>query len=86
MITHINIIDKYIYMKFIKDTWINFISNENTKKELLELFKPLSIHIYNELYIYLWIFCFIIVILFLIILANAYLLLKIYNKTIIIEI
>jgi len=68
-------------MKNIKETCINFLSNEETKKEIIDFLRPITTTIYNELYIYVWIICFFSVALFIVILANLFLLLKIFNKT-----
>lgn len=68
-------------MKNIKDTCIEFLNNANTRKELGDILKPITDSIYNELYIYIWIICFYSIMLFLLILANLFLLMKIFNKT-----
>jgi membrane-anchored protein YejM (alkaline phosphatase superfamily) len=67
-------------MKNIKQSCIEFFSDSETKKELFELFKPVTDSLYNELYIYLWIICFYSVVLFLLVLVNLFLLLKLLNK------
>jgi hypothetical protein len=42
-------------MKNLRDTCIDFFKNENTKKDVKEMMKPIFSMIYNELYIYIWI-------------------------------
>ena len=68
-------------MKNIKDTVIEFLKNENIKKELSEVIKPLGTLVYNEIYIYLWSICIFNVFLIFIILANLILLLKLFRLT-----
>ena len=68
-------------MQNFKDTCIQFLSNDETKKEIVNFLKPITESIYNELYIYIWIICFVSAIQFLIILANLFLLLKIFHRT-----
>ena len=55
-------------MKNIKDTVIEFLKNENIKKELSEVFRPLGTLVYNVFLIF-------------IILANLILLLKLFRLT-----
>jgi hypothetical protein len=68
-------------MKNIKDSVIEFLKNENIKKELSEVFRPLGTLVYNEIYIYLWSICIFNVFLIFIILANLILLLKLFRLT-----
>lgn len=68
-------------MQNFKDTCIQFLSNDETKREMINFLKPITESIYNELYIYIWIICFVSAIQFLIILANLFLLLKIFHRT-----
>jgi hypothetical protein len=44
-------------MKNIRDTCIEFLKNEDIKKDLKELMKPLGNLVYNELYLYIWFIC-----------------------------
>ena len=57
-------------MKNIKQSCIEFFSDSENKKELFELFKPVTDSLYNELYIYLWIICFYSVALFLLVFSQ----------------
>lgn len=68
-------------MKNLKEILIDYLKDDNTRKELNEILKPITEPIYNELYIYIWIFCFYSILLFLILLVNLFLLLKIVDKT-----
>ena len=63
-------------MTSIRDTCINFFKDENIKKEIKEIVKPIVTTIYNEIYLYLWFICIYHVFLIFIILANLYLLLR----------
>jgi len=63
-------------MTSIRDTCINFFKDENIKKEIKEIVKPIVTTIYNEIYLYLWFICIYHVFLIFIVLANLYLLLR----------
>jgi hypothetical protein len=67
-------------MKNIRDTCIEFFQNEDTRKDVKEMIKPVVQIIYNELYLYIWFICFYNVFLIFIILANLFLLLKLLKK------
>jgi hypothetical protein len=41
----------------MKDTLLRFFDNDDIKRELRVLIKPISSLIYNELYIYIWFLC-----------------------------
>jgi len=56
-------------MKSIRDTCIEFFQNEDIRKDVKEIMKPLVNIIYNEIYLYLWLLCFYNLFLFFIILA-----------------
>jgi hypothetical protein len=66
--------------KSIKDTCIEFLKNEDTKREIKDIVKPLFNFIYNEIYIYLLLICIYHVFFFFIVLVNLYLLLKLLYK------
>lgn len=68
-------------MKNFKELLIEYLNDDNNRKDITEVLKPITEPIYNELYIYIWIICFYSILLFLIILANLFLLLKIFDKT-----
>jgi hypothetical protein len=63
--------------KSIKDTCIDFFKNEDIKREIKDIIKPVFHFIYNEMYIYLLIISIYHILFFLIVLANLYLLLRI---------
>ena len=67
-------------MKNIKESCIEFFQNENTRKDVKEIVKPIVNIIYNEIYIYLWFICIYNVFLIFIILANLFLLLRLLQQ------
>jgi hypothetical protein len=67
-------------MKNIRDTCIEFFKNEDIRKDVKEMVKPIVQIVYNELYLYIWFICFYNVFLIFIILANLFLLLKLLRK------
>ena len=75
-----NIVLQKEEMKNIKETCIEFFNNSNTKQELFDILKPITLSVYNELYIYVWVICFYSILLFLLILANLILVMKLLNN------
>jgi hypothetical protein len=67
-------------MKNIKDTCIEFLQNEDIRKDVKDIIKPIVNIVYNELYVYLWLICLYNVFLIFIILANLFLLLHFLKK------
>jgi len=67
-------------MKSIRDTCIEFFQNEDTRKDMKEILKPLANIVYNEVYLYLWLLCFYNLFLFFIILAILVLLLRLSGQ------
>ena len=67
-------------MKSIRDTCIEFFQNEDIRKDVKEILKPLATIVYNEIYLYLWLLCFYNLFLFFIILAILVLLLRLSNQ------
>lgn len=67
-------------MKNIKDTCIEFFQNEDIRKDVKDIIKPIVNIVYNELYVYLWLICLYNVFLIFIILANLFLLLHFLKK------
>ena len=63
-------------MKSIRDSCIELLESEDTRKNLKEIVKPISNMIYNELYPYIWLLCIYIVVVTFIILANLILLIR----------
>jgi hypothetical protein len=68
-------------MKQVSDTCIQFFQNEDIRKEIRDIIKPIVHIIYGEIYIYIWVICLYSVFLFFIILANLVLLLQLLNQT-----
>ncbi len=66
--------------KSIKDTCIEFFKNEDIKREIKDIIKPLFSFIYNEIYVYLLLICIYHIFFFFIVLINLYLLLKLLYK------
>ena len=44
-------------MKSIRDSCIQMLQSEDTRKNLREVVKPISNMIYNEVYPYMWLLC-----------------------------
>jgi hypothetical protein len=63
-------------LSFIKDNLINLFKNEDIKRNMREIVKPIGILIYNELFIYIWFICIYNVVLFFIIIFVLILLLR----------
>lgn len=66
-------------MQNLKNSCIEYLYNEDSRKDIKAILSPLVDIVYNEIYAYLWVICFYNIFLFVIILANLYLLLKILN-------
>jgi hypothetical protein len=64
-------------MKNIKESCINYLYSEDSRKDIKAVLSPIGDLIYNEMYLYIWIICFYNIFLFIAILANLYILLKI---------
>jgi len=67
-------------MKNIRDTCIEFFQNEDTRKDVKEIIKPIANMMYNEIYLYVWFICIYNVFLLFIILANLFLLIKLFQN------
>jgi hypothetical protein len=63
----------------IRDRCIDFLKNEEIKKDVKDMISPIMDMIYNEVYVYILFICLYHVFLFLIILANLYLLVKLLH-------
>ena len=66
-------------MLHIRDTCIEFFKNEDTRKNVKEMLKPITNIIYNEMYYYIWFICVYNVLLLFIIIVNLVLLIKLLN-------
>jgi hypothetical protein len=67
-------------MKNIRETCIDFLQNEDIKKDVKAIIRPIVGIIYNEVYPYLWLLCIYNVFLIFIILANLVLLLRLLKR------
>ena len=66
-------------MKLIRDKIIDFFKTEDLKQSINVIVKPISVYIYDEIYIYLWCFCIYHIFQIFTIMLIIYLLLKILN-------
>ena len=66
-------------MKNIRDTCIEFFKNEDIKKDVKEMMRPIFSMIYNEVYIYLWIIAIYNIFFGFLILAMFFILFRIFN-------
>lgn len=67
--------------KLIRDTFVAFLLDEDIRKDIREMIRPLIQLMYNEIYVYLWLICFYNLCLFLVILAILVLLIRLITKT-----
>jgi hypothetical protein len=67
-------------MKNITNRCLQFFQNEDIKRDVREIIKPIVNIIYNGIYIYLWFICFYNVFLIFLVLANLFLLIKLSNQ------
>jgi hypothetical protein len=67
-------------MKNLRDTCIEYLKDENTKKDVKEMMKPIFSMIYNEVYVYIWIIAIYNIFFIIMILAMFFILLKLLNK------
>lgn len=63
-------------MKSIRDTCISFLHDEDLRKIIRDMIKPLIQIMYNEIYIYLWLLCFYSLFLFFLVLAILVILIR----------
>jgi len=69
-------------MRSIKDTFIDFFKNEETKKELKQMIRPIFDLVYNEMYVYILLICIYNIVLVFILLVILYILICIWYKEI----
>jgi hypothetical protein len=67
-------------MKSIRDSCIELLESEDTRKNLREIIQPISNMIYNEMYPYIWLLCIYLVVVTFIILMNLLLLVRVLNQ------
>ena len=68
-------------IKNLRDSFLDILKNEDIKRDIQEIIRPVMNIFYNEIYIYIWFICIFIIFLTFIILANLFLLLHIISKT-----
>lgn len=59
-------------MKSIRDVCVDLFKNEDIKRDVKLLIKPIAAFIYDELYIYIWFICLYHIFIILIVLAILY--------------
>lgn len=69
-----------MYIKNLRDSCIDFLKNENTKKEMQEMIKPIFGMIYNEIYVYVWIIAICHIFFVVMLLSMFVILLQLLNK------
>ena len=67
-------------MKSIRDSCIELLKSEDTRKNIREIIQPISDIIYNEMYPYIWLLCIYLVVVTFIILMNLLLLVRVLNQ------
>ncbi len=73
-------ISPYGTMKSIKENCIEFLQNEDIRRDMKEMIKPVVQIVYNEVYVYLWVICLYCVFIFFLLMANLFLLTRILAK------
>lgn len=68
-------------MKNIRDVCASFLQDENIRKDIKEIIKPLIQMMYNEIYIYLWLLWLYNVFLFCIILVILVILVRLFQNS-----
>ena len=67
-------------MKSIKDSILEYVKSEETKKDLYSIVEPIRDSIYNEMYPYILFICIYIAVITFIILTNLILLVRLFNN------
>jgi hypothetical protein len=67
-------------MKNLRDTCIDFFTDENLKKDVREMMKPIFSMIYNEMYIYIWLIAFYNLFIMILVLAMFFILCKLLRS------
>ena len=67
-------------MRTLRDTCIEYLINENTRRDIQEIIKPIFSLFYNELYLYIWIIIFYNIFSIVMITAMFYMLIKLLKK------
>jgi hypothetical protein len=67
--------------KSIRDVFVTFLQDEDIRRDLKEMIKPIIEIMYNEIYLYLWLLCFYSMFLFFIVLAILVILIRSQSLT-----
>jgi hypothetical protein len=67
--------------KSIRDVFVTFLQDEDIRRDLKEMIKPIIEIMYNEIYLYLWLLCFYSLFLFFIVLAILVILIRSQSLT-----
>jgi len=67
-------------MNILRDTCIDFFKNEDMKKDVKEMMRPIFSMIYNEIYIYIWVIAIYNIFFLFILLGMFFMLVKLFQK------
>lgn len=67
-------------MRTVKDSCIEFLKNEDIRKDIKDIIKPIMQLFYNEIYVYIWCICFYNVVFISIVLVNLFLLVRLLSQ------
>jgi len=67
-------------MRNFREACIEFLKDEDIRKDIKEMIRPLIQIMYNEVYLYLWLLCFYNLFLFILILAILIILIRILHN------
>ena len=64
----------------MRNVFVDFFKNEDIKRDVKDVIKPVVSFIYDEIYVYIWLICLYNVFFILVVLAILYLLIQLPNK------
>ena len=67
-------------MNILRDTCIDFFKNEDMKKDVKEMMRPIFSMIYNEIYIYIWVIAIYNIFFLFILLGMFFILVQLFQK------
>jgi len=67
-------------MRTVKDSCIEFLKNEDIRKDIKDIVRPIIQLCYNEIYVYIWCICFYNVVFISIVLLNLFLLIRLLSQ------